>query len=310
MRRSSQNSIQAHQMLLTKANYKQRMDGTTGPSAIFANFKNAISKRISSTSPALDIMKMYKSSQHLTAATIVIPEGCAGNDPAQCNAKRVQQSHTGLPSRQQNKAGSCLIMFEMLSLWSTAALRQTNQSNRTASKLSNSQAGKVPIPNGSQSNSHLTKRNLMLGATGSSKEVKKHQAKQADEYKKMRPSPCNLPAVPLWLLLLLQPLLVTELLSHGCNLSALTNCLPKRLEPQPFVQHITMERVTQGPLQMHSTTRVSPVPPLEGPSVYEEYQQARDTLANINLPKTAHNLCPLEVALHCLCRREEKAEDS
>ena len=50
------------------------MDGTTGPSAIFANFKNAISKRISSTSPALDIMKMYKSSQHLTAATIVIPE--------------------------------------------------------------------------------------------------------------------------------------------------------------------------------------------------------------------------------------------
>jgi len=30
--------------------------------------------------------------------------------------------------------------------------------------------------------------------------------------------------------------------------------------------------------------------------VYEEYQQARDTLANVNLPKTAHNLHPLEVA--------------
>jgi len=33
-----------------------------------------------------------------------------------------------------------------------------------------------------------------------------------------------------------------------------------------------------------------------GPSVYEEYQQAQDTLANVNLPKLAHNLCPLEVA--------------
>ena len=30
--------------------------------------------------------------------------------------------------------------------------------------------------------------------------------------------------------------------------------------------------------------------------MYEEYQQARDTLANINLPKSAHNLHPLEVA--------------
>jgi len=30
--------------------------------------------------------------------------------------------------------------------------------------------------------------------------------------------------------------------------------------------------------------------------VYEEYQQARDTLANVNLPKMAHNLRPLEVA--------------
>ena len=33
-----------------------------------------------------------------------------------------------------------------------------------------------------------------------------------------------------------------------------------------------------------------------GPFVYEEYQQAGDTLANVNLPKSAHNLRPLEVA--------------
>jgi len=33
-----------------------------------------------------------------------------------------------------------------------------------------------------------------------------------------------------------------------------------------------------------------------GLSVYKEYQQAQDTLANVNLPKSAHNLHPLEVA--------------
>jgi len=47
---------------------------TTGPSAIFADFKNAISKKISAANPAIDIMEMYKSFQRLTAATIVIPE--------------------------------------------------------------------------------------------------------------------------------------------------------------------------------------------------------------------------------------------
>ena len=45
-----------------------------GPSAIFADFKNAISKKISAAIPAIDIMEMYKSFQCLMAATIVIPE--------------------------------------------------------------------------------------------------------------------------------------------------------------------------------------------------------------------------------------------
>jgi len=47
---------------------------TTGPSAIFANFKNAISKKISLANPAIDIMEMYKSFQCLMAMTIIIPE--------------------------------------------------------------------------------------------------------------------------------------------------------------------------------------------------------------------------------------------
>jgi len=47
---------------------------TTGPSAIFTNFKNAIFKKISMANPALDIMEMNECFQHLMATTIVIPE--------------------------------------------------------------------------------------------------------------------------------------------------------------------------------------------------------------------------------------------
>ena len=48
--------------------------GTTGPSAIFADFKNAISKNISAANPTIDIMEMNESFQRLIATTIVIPE--------------------------------------------------------------------------------------------------------------------------------------------------------------------------------------------------------------------------------------------
>jgi len=47
---------------------------TSGPSAIFTNFKNTISKKISMASPTLDIMEMNKNFQCLMAAAIVIPE--------------------------------------------------------------------------------------------------------------------------------------------------------------------------------------------------------------------------------------------
>ena len=48
--------------------------GTTGPSAIFADFKNAVSKKISAANPAIDIMEMNESFQRLMAANIIIPE--------------------------------------------------------------------------------------------------------------------------------------------------------------------------------------------------------------------------------------------
>jgi len=48
--------------------------GTTSPSAIFANLKNVISKKISAANPAINIMEMNESFQCLTAANIIIPE--------------------------------------------------------------------------------------------------------------------------------------------------------------------------------------------------------------------------------------------
>jgi len=48
--------------------------GTSGPSAIFTNFKNAISKKISLANPAIDIMEMNESFQCLMATNIIIPE--------------------------------------------------------------------------------------------------------------------------------------------------------------------------------------------------------------------------------------------
>jgi len=56
-----------------------------------------------------------------------------------------------------------------------------------------------------------------------------------------------------------------------------------------------MERATKDPRKRAAPQELSGAS-IGGPSVYEEYQQAPDTLANVNLPKSAHNLRPLEVA--------------
>jgi len=113
--------------------------------------------------------------------------------------------------------------------------------------------------------------------------------------KKMRPSPCNSPVAPLWLLPLSRPSLVAELLSHRHNHSTLTNRSLKGLSLNPLRSASLWERVTADPRKRAAPQEFSGAS-IGGPSVYEEYQQARDTLANVNLPKSAHNLRPLEVA--------------
>jgi len=46
----------------------------TSPSAIFTEFKSAISQKISAASPAINIMAMNENFQHLMAAKLIIPE--------------------------------------------------------------------------------------------------------------------------------------------------------------------------------------------------------------------------------------------
>jgi len=65
----------------------------TGPSAIFTEFRSAISQEISMVSPALDIMAMNKNFQHY-GCFISDPRNCAGNDFAKCNTKGVWWNHT------------------------------------------------------------------------------------------------------------------------------------------------------------------------------------------------------------------------
>ena len=130
----------------------------------------------------------------------------------------------------------------------------------------------------------------------SGKEVKKHQAKQADDYEEDEAKSSQLTSSAF----MATPPAFTTITGHGTVIPPvqtqhLNRPLAERLEPQPFMQCITTERVTQDPCK-HAVPQEFSGASIGGPSVYEEYQQAQDTLANVTLPKMAHNLCPLEVA--------------
>jgi len=141
----------------------------------------------------------------------------------------------------------------------------------------------------------LLRRNLVLGDAAAAKRLRSVRLNKPTITKKMRLSPRNSPAAPLWLLPLSRPSMVAELFVPPAQPQRPNRPLAERLEPQPFVQRITTERVTVDPRKRAAPQEFSGAS-IGGPSVYEEYQQARDTLANVNLPKSAHNLRPLEVA--------------
>jgi len=129
----------------------------------------------------------------------------------------------------------------------------------------------------------------------SGKEVKKHQAKQADNYEEDEAESLQLTSSAF----MAAPAFMT-VTGHGAVIplaqpQCLNRPLTERLEPQPFAQHITTERATADPHKCPAPQEFSGAS-IGGLSVYKEYQQAQDTLASVNLPKSTHNLRPLEVA--------------
>jgi len=162
--------------------------GTTGPSAIFTNFKNVISKKISMANPTLDIMEMNESFQHLTATTIIIPEVVQAMILLNVMPKEYNGvAQTTLQTTEQSK-----LMFNYIQdaiLMEHSCLKVNQPVKQTASKLSAvKQKGANPkwqpkqqLSEKKNDEESSDKKPHACGHC-SSKEVKKHQAKQADKY--------------------------------------------------------------------------------------------------------------------------------
>jgi len=107
----------------------------------------------------------------------------------------------------------------------------------------------------------------------SGKEVKKHQTKQANDYKEDEAESSQLTNSTF-----MAALAFTTITGHGAVIPLaqsqhLNQLLAKRLEPQPFAQCITTEKVIQDPHKCAAPQEFSGAS-IGGPSVYEEYQQA------------------------------------
>jgi len=143
----------------------------------------------------------------------------------------------------------------------------------------------------------------------SGKEVKKHQAKQANDYEEDEAESLQLASSAF---MAAPPAFVTI---TGCGTvippvqpKCLNQPLAERLEPQPLAECITTMVSVQDP-HKHAAPQEFSGASIGGPSVYKEYQQARDTLTNVNLLKSAHNLCPLEVAFTAHAEGEKRQKN-
>jgi len=162
--------------------------GTTGPLAIFANFKNAISKKISVANPAVDIMEMYESFQCLTAANIVIPEVMQAMILLNAMPQEYDRvAQTTLQTTKQSKLTFNYVRDAILMEYS--CLKANQPVKQTVSKLSAvKQKGTNPKWQPKQQSSEKkddeesSEKKPHARGCRSSKEVKKHQAKQANKY--------------------------------------------------------------------------------------------------------------------------------
>ena len=161
--------------------------GTTGPLAIFTEFKSAISKKISMANPALNIMEMNENFQHLTAATIVIPEVVQAMILLNAIPKEYDGvTQTTLQTTEQSKLTFNYIRDAILMEHSWLKVGQPVK--QTTNKLSTVKwkgANKWQLkqqPFNKKDDEESSEKKPHACGHHSGKEVKKHQAKQADNY--------------------------------------------------------------------------------------------------------------------------------
>jgi len=213
--------------------------GTTGPSAIFANFKNAISK-ISVANPAIDIMEMYKSFQCLMAATIVIPEVVQAMILLNTMPKEYNGvTQTTLQTTEQSKLTFNYVQDAILMEHSHVKANQPVK--QTASKLSAvKRKGANPKWQPKQQSSEkkddeeTSEKKPRAQGCCSGKEVKKHQAKQADDYKEDEAESLQLASSTFMATPAFTTITGRRAVVPPAQPQCLNQPLAKRLEPQPF----------------------------------------------------------------------------
>jgi len=163
--------------------------GTTSPSAIFTKFKSASSKKISVANPTLDIMEMKKNFQCLMAANVVIPEVMQAMILLNAMPKEYNGvAQTTLQTTEQSKLTFNYVQDAILMEYSCVKVGQPIK--QTTSKLS-AVKQKGTNPKWQPKQQQLSDKKDDEGSSEkkphargchSRKEVKKRQAKQADDY--------------------------------------------------------------------------------------------------------------------------------
>jgi len=161
--------------------------GQTGLSAIFTKFKSAISQKISAENPVIDIMAMNENFQHLMAAIVIIPEIKQAMILLNAISKEYNRvTQTMLQTQEQSE-----LIFNYIQdaiLMEHTRLKAGQPVKQTMSKLSivkwkgaNSKLQSKQQPSDKKDEEKSEKKSCAWGCH-SSHEVKKHQAKQADDY--------------------------------------------------------------------------------------------------------------------------------
>jgi len=220
-------------------------------------------------------MEMNESFQHLTAAAIVIPEIVQAMILLNAMPKEYNGvTQTTLQTTEQSKLTFNYIQDAILMEHSHVKANQPVK--QTASKLSAvKRKGANPKWQPKQQLSdkkdddESSEKKPRAQGCHSGKEVKKCQAKQADEYEEDEAESLQLASSTF----MAAPTFTTV---TGCRAviplvqpQHLNQPLTERLESQPFVQCITTERVTQDPCK-HTAPQEFSGASIGGPSVYKE----------------------------------------